>query len=96
MDRTVGFAGTLKMANPYEILADDVLESRGKNRNDGSRSLRRLGAVHRSGHQLFLHDADVRSTTWAGVRHSILEDPGATWRKASETLATALANRGAC
>ena len=90
MDRTVGFARTLMMANPFEALGEDVLHSRGlppaevwTRFNDWASfivlDLRDFFSRHRIG-----------STSWPDVRAAMLHDSGATWGHPGRALVAAL------
>lgn len=90
MDRTVGYARTLMMANPYELLEDDVLASRGFTRDQAERRFSEWAPFITADLRLFFTERSVGTTTWDNVRDSILRDPSATWGAAGASLAAAL------
>lgn len=90
MDRTVGYARTLMMANPFELLGDEILESRGLNREDVQTRFAEWAEFLVRDMRGFFTKHQIGSTTWPQVRSAILADPGATLGSAGLLLAQVL------
>ena len=90
MDRTVGFARTLMMANPYELLEDDVVLSRNLRHQDAISRFRDWAAFIVADLRVFFTERAVGSTTWPNVREAMLHDPSVTWGVAGAELTAAL------
>jgi hypothetical protein len=90
MDRTVGFSRTLMMANPFELLEDDVLSSRGMNRADVEVRFAVWAIFISSDLRDFFSIQQIGAINWPAVRGAMLADPSVTWGGAGQALATAL------
>ncbi len=94
MDRTVGYARTLMMANPYELLESEVLASRGLNPKDVEMRFEEWAAFIARDLLAFFNQRRIGSTTWELVRGAMLADPSVTWGRAGAALATARPRAG--
>jgi hypothetical protein len=90
MDRTIGFSRTLMMANPFELLEDDVLSSRGMSRADVEARFAVWAAFISLDLRTFFSTQQIGSINWPAVKDSMLADPSVTWGRAGQILATAL------
>jgi hypothetical protein len=90
MDRTVGYARTLMMANPYELLGSEILDSRGLNLKDVETRFVEWTSFITLDLPAFFKQRRIGSTTWEQVRNSMLADPSVTWGWAGTALAIAL------
>jgi hypothetical protein len=79
VDRTVGWAGALTMANPYEILGDDVLVSRGLSIGNVRVTFERWAQFIVADLRNFFAKHTVGATTWPTVREAMLSDGDCTW-----------------
>lgn len=90
MDRTVGLSRTLMMANPFELFEDDVLSSRGLNREDVVVRFAVWASFISSDLRAFFSGHPIGAINWPTVRGAILADPSATWGRAGQILTAAL------
>jgi hypothetical protein len=90
MDRTVGYARALCMANPFEILDTEVLDSRGITKAEAEGRFAQWAPFIAEDLRSFFTEQRVGATTWEDIRRSILQDPGATWGAAGASLRAAL------
>jgi hypothetical protein len=91
MDRTIGFSRTLTMANPFELLEEDVLSSRGLNRMGVETRFTDWATFIASDLRAFFAQHQVGQTEWHAVRSSMLTDHNVTWGVPGRVLAAALA-----
>lgn len=94
MDRTVGFSRTLMMANPYELLEDDILDSRGFQREEVVARFSGWASFIIIDLRAFFTHNQVGTTTWLDVRAALRSDPSATCGTVGAVLANALALDG--
>jgi hypothetical protein len=92
MDRTVGFSRTLMMANSFELLEDDVLFSRGLNRELVEKRFAVWASFISFDLYAFFSSHKIGAINWPAVRRSILADPSVTWGRSGQALAATLNN----
>lgn len=90
MDRTIGFARTLMMANPYELLDDEIIESRGIKKSDAICQFADWSVFIAHDLRKFFTENSVGSTTWPQVRQAMLSDQNVNWGSTGADLARAL------
>ena len=90
MDRTVGFSRTLMMANPFELLEDDVLQSRNLSRKDVTERFEHWARFIVGDLRAFFERHRVGATTWKDVEAAMLADPSVTWGAYGEFLSQSL------
>lgn len=90
MDRTIGFARTMTMANPYELLDDEIIESRGIKKSDAICQFAAWSVFIAHDLRRFLTENSVGSTTWPQVRQAMLSDQSVIRGSAGADLARAL------
>lgn len=90
MDRTVGFSRTLMMANPFELIEEDVLSSRDLDRTVVATRFDTWVSFIASDLKGFVTQHWIGNTEWQAVRQSMLADPSVTWRGPGRALAAAL------
>lgn len=79
MDRTIGYARTMMMANPYEVFGEDVLNSRRLNAGIVcERFWSWANFIVKDLRDFFDHNT-VGTTTWSEVREVMLADSHCTW-----------------
>jgi hypothetical protein len=79
MDRTIGWARTMTMANPYEIFGDEVLVSRGLREKDICDRFGPWADFIATDLQRFFSEHTMGTTTWPAVRDAMLADQDCTW-----------------
>jgi hypothetical protein len=79
MDRTIGWARTMMMANPYEVFSDDILGSRGFGEMDVRQGLESWVRFIIADLRRFFGEQVVGTTTWASVRDAMLSDQSCTY-----------------
>ena len=72
MDRTVGYARTLMMANPYEIFEEDVIQSQGFSRTELCEHFSSWAKFIVEDLRRFFATQAIDTCTWGGVREAIL------------------------
>lgn len=90
MDRTVGYARTLTMANPYELFEDDVVFSRGIQRDDLFARFPVWAEFIVEDLSSFFEQHNVGTSDWPQIREAILCDPSCTWGPLGMLLTQAL------
>jgi hypothetical protein len=79
MDRTIGWARTMMMANPYEIFGSEVLDPRGiETQNIRERFELWTHFIVADLHKFF-GERTIGTTTWATIRDVMLSDGDCTW-----------------
>lgn len=73
-DRTVGFARTLMMANPYELFANEILQSHGIERTDINRQFAVWASFIVQDLKSFFATNTIGDSTWDVVKAAMLSD----------------------
>jgi hypothetical protein len=76
MDRTVGYARTLFMANPYELFSDEILQCRGIERAALGKRFAKWANFIAKDLEDFFTKHEIGSTTWKIVLDAMLKDQG--------------------
>lgn len=90
MDRTVGYARTLMMADPYEIFADEILSSRGILLEQVGDTFAAWATFIADDLRSFFAQHQIGTCTWPTVREAMLHDSSCTWGQLGGVLARAL------
>lgn len=78
MDRTIGWARTMMMANPYEVFGNEVLHRRGLGAKDVRERFEPWARFIVTDLRKFFSERAVDTTTWALVRDAMLSDHDCT------------------
>lgn len=79
MDRTIGWARTMMMANPYEVFGSEVLDHRGIGVQDICDRFELWAHFIVADLRKFFGERTVGTTTWATIRDVMLSDRDCTW-----------------
>jgi len=90
MDRTVGYARTLMMANPSELFSQEILASRAIPEADLLDLFQGWAVFISSDLSDFFGRQQIGATTWSTVRESMLHDSSVTFNRFGSVLADAL------
>lgn len=74
-DRTIGFARTLLMANPYELFSTEILQSRGIEPRDINKQFAVWASFMVQDLNSFFITHTVGDSTWDVVKAAMLSDP---------------------
>lgn len=94
MDRTVGWARTLMMANPYEVFCSEVLEPRGIRSEEVFARFRDWAPFIVSDLRNVFSEHFIGSSNWAHIRQAMLSDPDCSLSPYGVALRSALFEHG--
>ena len=95
MDRTVGWARTMMMANPYEVFGREVLEPRKITDQQVLLRFEAWASFIVADLRKFFSEHSVGTTTWDDIRKAMLSDPDCTWGILGATLRRSLESKQA-